>query len=135
MRSAASNSPASGGRARRGDTLVECLVALALAGAVFPASSAALRAAVRRDADTTARLAAAAALRPAALSAAAALRLGAEEPAADRALGPAAVLRVREAPFAGDLPPDLPPARAIQAEAPGAALALLPFPPPTPSDR
>lgn len=58
---------------------MECLVALAFAAAVFPPASAALRAAVRREADTAARLAAAASKRPAVLSAGARARLGAAE--------------------------------------------------------
>lgn len=132
MKSAASSSPAS---RRRGETLVECLVALAFAGLVFVPASAALRAAVRRDADTASRVAAAVALRPAALSAAARLRLGAADaPGADRAPAPGAAVRVRDAAFADDIPEGLPRPRAVLAEVPGAAVALLPFPSPRPEE-
>ncbi len=63
---------------RRGDMLVECLVALAVSSAVFVPALAALRGALRLDAATARRAEGAAAARPAARSAATALRLGAE---------------------------------------------------------
>ena len=111
-------------------------MALAFAGAVFLPASAALRAAVRRDADTGARVAAAAALRPAALSAAARLRLGAADaPGADRAPAPGAAVRVRDAAFADDVPDGLPRPRAVLAGSAPDSVALLPFPPPVPGDH
>ena len=60
--------------------LVECLVALAVAAAVFLPALAVLRAATRGDARVASRAEADAAARPAARAAAARLRLGAEIP-------------------------------------------------------
>jgi len=63
-----------------GSALVECLVALAVAAAVFLPALAAIRAAMRADARAAVRAEGAAASRPAARAAAARLRLGLAEP-------------------------------------------------------
>ena len=63
---------------RAGDTLVECLVALAVAAAVFVPALGSLRSSGRIRAESSRRLQAAAAALPLARGAATALRLGAE---------------------------------------------------------
>ena len=65
---------------RSGSTLVECLVALAVAAAVFLPALGAIRAAMRADARAAARAEEAATTRPAARAAATRLRLGVAVP-------------------------------------------------------
>ena len=67
--------PADPAPPRAGSVLVECIVALAVAAAVFLPALAALRGALRADARTAARAEAAARVRPAVRAAASQMRL------------------------------------------------------------
>jgi hypothetical protein len=89
---------------RGGSALVECLVALAVAAAVFLPALAVLRAAVRGDARVAGLAAAESAARPAACGAAANLRLGAAVPdvAVDDGSAIRVETRIADAPVAAD---------------------------------
>ena len=113
-------------RSRGGSALVECLVALAVAAAVFLPALAVLRSALRADRSTAVRAEAAAEVRPAARAAATRLRLGAE------AAGSAATVADVRASDAEPLPGGKAP-QAVSAVADGCSSGFA-VPPPLPAD-
>ena len=113
---------------RAGDTLVECLVALAVAAAVFVPALGSLRSSGRIRAESSRRLHAAAAAFPLARGAATALRLGAEPAPVEVVEKPVhAVVRAAPPP---DGPEDASGQREVRVSAGGAAdVRVLSLPP------
>jgi len=114
-------------RARRGDTLVECLVALAVAAGVFLPALALLRAAVRERAQVAQTAAEAVAARPVARTAASRLRLGLDVPELSVRLAPERV-ETRVVP-AGPAEDDGPAPRAVLSRTATSKTLLLALPP------
>ena len=114
-------------RARRGDTLVECLVALAVAAGVFLPALALLRAAVRERALVARTAAEAVAARPAARTAASRLRLGMDVPELSVRLAPERV-ETRVVP-SGPTDGDGPRPRAVLSRTESSRTRLLALPP------
>ena len=114
--------------ARRGDTLVECLVALAVAAGVFLPALSLLRDAARRG-DAAARAAAAAASsRPAARTAASRLRLGLPTEEFSVRLAPRRV-ETRIVPAGGEEAAGGPVPRAVLVRTASSETRLLALPP------